>query len=123
MDQDILLSYHIPGTLGADLDIRFKAPFDMQLVKVTAQGSNTAAAGLSIGTASDATAHLAKSSIGVSNTAVDFDFDNFATYTNKAYPRISKDAYLCLALDYDYNGGGGANASANVTLTLHLLKG
>jgi hypothetical protein len=122
-DQTLMLSYHVPGTLAADLNIRFKVPHDMQLIHVTAQGSNAYAAGLSIGTASDATAHLAKSSIGVSNVAVDFDFDNFATYSSQAYPRISKATYLCLALDYDYNTGGSSQASADVTITLTLLKG
>ena len=123
-DQTLMLSYHVPGTLGADLNIRVKAPHDMQLIHASAQGSGAAAAGLSIGSATDATAYLAKSSIGVSNVAVDFDFDNFATYAaSQAYPRISKNTYLCLALDYDYNGGGGAVASADVSITLTLLKG
>jgi hypothetical protein len=122
-DQTIMLSYHVPGTLGADLNIRFKAPHDMQLIHVSAQGSGVAAAGLSIGTATDAAIHLAKASIGVSNVAVEFDFEDFVAYANKAYPRIAKSAYLCLALDYDYNAGGGSVASADVTITLTLLKG
>ena len=122
-EQAVTHTWHVPGTLGADLAIRLALPFDAQLVHVSAVGSNTYAAGLSIGTGTDAIAHMAKKSIGVSGTPVEFDFDDFATYANKAYPRLSKGAVLALALDYDYNGGGGANASANVTIVAELLVG
>jgi hypothetical protein len=121
--QFVTLTWHVPGTLGADLAIKQTMGFDAQLVHVSAVGSNAYAAGLSIGTASDATAHLAKSSIGVSGTPVEFDYDNFATYSSKAYPRLSKGAVLALALDYNYNNGGSAQASADVTITATLMVG
>jgi hypothetical protein len=121
--QTIQQTYHVPGTLGADLNIRFTAPCDMQLIHISAVGSGAAAAGLSVGTSSSATAYLAKSSIGVSGTPVEFDFDNFATYSNKAYPRITDGTVVVLALDYDYNNGGAGSASADVTIVLTFLKG
>jgi len=43
---------HIPGTLTADISFRFQAPFDMQLVKVTAGCGNALTFILDIGTAS-----------------------------------------------------------------------
>ena len=117
------LSWHVPGTLGADLNIRQKMPYDAQLLHVSAVGSNAYAAGLEIGIGTDADAYMVKKSIGVSNTAVEFDLDDFTTASSKTYPRIDKGSHLCLALDYDYNGGGSSNASANVTITLLLALG
>ena len=121
--QITFLTWHIPGTLAADISIRHTLPFDAQLVHVSAVGSNTAAAGLEIGIGSSAAAYMAKKSIGVSGTPVEFDLDDFTTWTGKAYPRLAKGGILAFALDYDYNAGGGALASANVTIVAELLIG
>jgi hypothetical protein len=117
------LTWHIPGTLAADLAIRQKMQFDAQLIHVSAVGSNAYAAGLQIGTASDAEAYLVKRSIGTSGIPVALTLANFVNGSSGAYPRITAGSALCLALDYDYNGGGSGSASANVTITLTLLVG
>jgi hypothetical protein len=121
--QKFTLSFHVPGTLGADLNIRYKAPSNCQLVHVSAVGSNTAAAGLTLGSSADVAAYMTKKSIGVSNTPVEFDFDDFLSYASKAYPRITDGTIVLFALDYDYNGGGGSTASADVTIVATFLEG
>ena len=121
--QLLTLTWHVPGTLAADLDIRQKMPYDAQLIHVSAVGSNAAAAGLEIGIGTDADAHMVKKSIGVSRTPVEFDVDDFTGASTKTYPRISKGAQLIFTLDYNYNGGGGASASADVTITATLAQG
>ena len=121
--QKFVQTWHVPGTLSADLNIRYTAPSNCTLIHVSAVGSNAYAAGLTIGTSASAAEFMAKSSIGVSNTPVEFDFDNFATYTNKAYPRIEDGDVVIFAVDYNYNGGGSANASADVTIVATFLEG
>jgi hypothetical protein len=68
MERIFTHTYHIPGTLGADLNIRFKLPGDAQLLHVSATGSNIAAAGLSLGNSTDGVAYMAKKSVGISGT-------------------------------------------------------
>ena len=121
--QKFTMSWHVAGALAADLNIRFKMPTPAQLVHVSAVGSNTAAAGLTIGTAGDADAYMAKKSIGVSGTPVGFDYTDFATYADKAYPRPTAGTNIVFALDFNYNGGGNALASADVTIVATFLEG
>lgn len=121
--QLITHTWHVPGTLAANLNIRQKVPYNAQLLHVSAVGSNAYAAGLEIGIGTDPDAYMVKKSIGVSGTAVEFDVEDFVTAASKTYPRIDKGSHLCLALDYDYNGGGSANASADVTITCLLALG
>ena len=42
-------AYHIPGTLSANINIRFTAPFDCTLLHVSAVASNDSDATLIIG--------------------------------------------------------------------------
>jgi len=121
--QAVTHTWHVPGALGADLNIRTTMPFDAQLVHVSAVGSNAYGAGLTIGNSGTAAAYMAKKTIGVSGTPVEFAYADFVAYATKAFPRITKGTILVLALDYDYNGGGGANASADVTIVAELLIG
>ena len=119
------LSYHVPGTLAADLNIRWKAPAPCTLVHVSAVGSNSYAAGLNVGTSADTDGFITKHSIGVSNTPVEkqalADFDG--ALAGSQFPRIADGDILVLELDYNYAGGGSANASADVTLVLTLEEG
>ena len=125
MQRKFVQSFHVPGDLSADLNVRFTAPSDCQLVHVSAVGSNAYAAGLNIGISTDTDGFIEKYDIGVSNTPVekeaitDFDGDE----AGSQYPRISNGDIVVLELDYDYNGGGSANASANVTIVLTFLEG
>ncbi len=113
-------AYHVPGTLAADLGIKFKAPFDLQLQKVSAVGSNTYGAGLKIGSSADDDLYMALKTIGVSGTPVEFARSSFI---DSQFPHITAGTIVVLTLDYNYNDGGAANASADVTIVLTLSKG
>ena len=127
MQQKFTYTVHVPGTLGADLNVRFTIPTDCCLVHVSAVGSNTKAAGLEIGDSSDPNGYLTKASIGVSSTPVEKaigDFDGaLLTYPGSEFPRFSDGDVLVIVLDYNYNGGGSASASADVTIVLTFVEG
>ncbi len=118
-------SFHIPGTLTADLNIRFTAPFDMTLKHVSAVGSNAYAGGLNIGLSTATAGYLAKYSIGVSDTPVEKEaFSDFAgDLAGSQFPRILDGEIVVLEVDYDYAGGGSANDCADVTIVLTFLEG
>lgn len=120
MERIFTHTYHIPGTLGADLNIRFILPCDAQLLHVSATGSNTAAAGLSLGNSTDGSAYMAKKSVGVSGTPAAFDRDDFV---NNQFPHIFQGTIFVATLDHDYNGGGSSSASADITLVLTFSEG
>jgi hypothetical protein len=119
------VAFHVPGTLGADLNIRWTAPFDCQLLHVSAVNSTNYAAGLNVGTSSDTDGYIAKYSIGTANTPVqkealtDFDGD----LSGSQFPHVADGTILVLELDYNYNGGGSAQASADVTIVLTFAEG
>ena len=64
-------SYHIPGTLSADINIRFTAPFNCTLKHVSAVASNDSDATLAVGTSADSDGFLTAFAIGDSNTPVE----------------------------------------------------
>ncbi|MBN1537541.1 MAG: hypothetical protein JW908_12460 [Anaerolineales bacterium] len=111
---------HIPGTLGADLDIRFTLPCDAQLLHVSAVGSNTSAAGITLGNSDTAAAYMAKKAVGVSGSPLEFDRDDFL---DSQFPHISQGTVFVAALDHDFNGGGSASASADITLVCTFSEG
>jgi len=119
------VAYHVPGSLSADLNIRWTAPCDCTLLHVSAVGSNAYAAGLIVGTSADPNGYLTTYSIGVSNTPVQKEAitDFSGALSDSQYPRISDGDILVLTLDYDYAAGGSANASADVTIVLTFAPG
>jgi hypothetical protein len=109
---------HIPGTLTADISFRFQAPFDMQLVKVTAGCGNALTFILDIGTASDADAYLDGVTVtGVTATTTEYDRDDFV---DDQYPHIVDGTEVVVTIDYD---GGNGNDSADVTVVLWFTEG
>jgi len=124
MDRVFQQSYHIPGTLAANANIRFSAPFDMQLVHVSAVGSNANDATLTVGDSSDPDEYLTAFTIGDSNTPVVKDGDDFvdadgATHA-RYYPHVAAGTVVVLTLDFD---GDGGTAAADVTLVLTWTEG
>ncbi|HET6446170.1 MAG TPA: hypothetical protein VFI27_16505 [candidate division Zixibacteria bacterium] len=108
----------VPGTLTADVSFRFQAPFDMQLVKVTAGCDNALTFILDIGTAADLDAYLdAVTVTGVTATTTEYDRDDFV---DDQYPHISDGDEVVVTIDY--NGGDG-NDSANVSVVLWFYEG
>jgi hypothetical protein len=117
-------SYHIPGTLTANINIRFTAPFDMQLVHASAVASNDSDATLALGDSSDTDEYLTATAIGDSNVPVEFDGNDFvdangATHS-RYYPHITDGTVVVATLDYD---GSAGTAAADVTIVLTFTEG
>jgi hypothetical protein len=100
-------SYHIPGTLAANVAIRFTAPFDMQLVHVSAVASNDSDATMTIGTSASAAAYLAACTIGDSGTPVEKARTDFV---GDQFPHIAKDSVIKVVV------GHGSNAVDTVVV-------
>jgi hypothetical protein len=115
------LTLHAIGTLGGDLNYRFTFPFDCSLVHISAVNSSAAAAGLTVGNSDTAAAYLAKASVGVSNTPVEFARANFVG--TPVLPHILRGVILVVDVDHDYNNGGGAVDSANLTIVMTFSEG
>ena len=113
-------SFHVPGTLSANLNIRWTAPSNCTLIHVSAVASNDSDATLKIGTSADDDEFKTATVIGDSAVPVEWDFDDFVTYANKAYPRIEDGDVLVLTLDYD---GTDGTAADDVTIVLTFLEG
>ena len=124
MNEIFTQTYHISGTLSADVAITFTAPFDMTLLHVSAVGSNSNDGLLTIGDSDDADEYLTSSSIGDSGTPAEFDGNDFvdtagATH-GRYYPRIADGKVVAIALDHDGDGGTATN---DFTLVLTFAKG
>lgn len=125
MQQKFTVAFHVAGTLTADLNIRFTAPSDCQLVHIAAVCSDANAAGLEVGSSADTDGYIQKFSIGTSNTPVEkealTDFDG--ALANSQFPRISNGDIVVLVLDFNYNNGGAGAASDDVTIVLTFAEG
>jgi hypothetical protein len=115
-------AFHIPGTLTANINIRWCAPFDCQLVHVQAVGSNANDATLAVGSSADTDGYITAFAIGDSNTPVEkealADFDG--ALADSQYPHISDGTIVVLTLDYD---GAAGTAAQDVTIVLTFTEG
>ena len=113
----ILQTFHIPGTLAANIVPKFTAQCDLTLIHVSAVASNDSDATLIIGTSADDDAYLTSSTIGDSGVPKEFDRDDFV---GTQYPHITDGSVIVLTLDYD---GSSGTAAANVTIVLTFVEG
>lgn len=114
----LLLPIIVPGTLTADVSFEFIAPFDMQLVKVSANCDADLTFILDIGTTSDTDAYLdAKTVTGHATTSTEYDRDDFV---DTQYPHITDGTHVVATIDYD---GGAGDDSANISLLLVFTEG
>jgi hypothetical protein len=110
-------SYHIPGTLSADISIKFTVPFDCSLVHVSAVASNDSDATLKLGTSADDDAYLVAATIGDSGTPAEKDR---ADFVGTQYPHIADGTIFVATLDHD---GSSGTAAQNVTIVLTFTQG
>jgi hypothetical protein len=110
-------SFHIPGTLTANLNIRFTVPKDCQLLHVSASNSAATNGTFILGTSTDDDAYLTTADIGDSNVPNEFDLEDFV---NDAYPHIVDGTIFVITVDYD---GAAGTAAANFTLILTFAEG
>ena len=118
------MAYHIPGTLAANIDIRFTIPTPCELRHVSAVSSNDSDATLALGTSADTDGFLAACVIGDSQVPVEkelADFDGaLLTDAGKEYPRLSDGDVFVVTLDYD---GAAGTAADDFTLVLTFAEG
>ena len=108
----------IPGTLTADINANFQAPFDLQLVAVSAKFDNTPSVILDIGTTSDTDAYL--DGVTVTGAAAACTLYTRADFVDDQFPHISAGDEVQVTVDYD---GGAGGDGANLTVTLFFTEG
>jgi hypothetical protein len=122
MNRVFQTAFHVPGTLAANLSIKWTAPFDCQLVHVSAVGSNANDATLKVGSSADDDGYIAAYAIGDSGTPVEkealTDFDG--ALVGSQYPHIADGTIVVLTLDYD---GSAGTAADDVTIVLTFTEG
>lgn len=113
---------HIPGTMSADLNIRWNPPDDCTLLHVSAVTSTNDAASLTIGDETTAALHLAAWAFGLGANTVreKGDASAFSDFATGQYPRISDGDTVVIAVDHD---GDGGTSGANLTLVLRFAEG
>jgi hypothetical protein len=118
LGQHITRTIHVPGLLGANLDIRVRVARGCRLAAASAVASNDSAATLAIGVAADTDAILAPAAIGDSGAPALFGPAHWAA-TNPS-GRLQAGDVLWVTLDYD---GAGGTAAQDVTVDLAFLEG
>ncbi len=111
------LSFHVPGTLAANVSMYWTAPADCQLVHVSANGSNANNGLLDIGPSTDTDGYLDGVSIGDSDTTAEF---GQADFVGAQFPHIVKGTKVALTLDFD---GAGGTATHDFTVVLTFTEG
>ncbi len=112
------ISFHVPGTLTANLNIRFEAANNFRIQKVSAVASNDSDATLELGISTDTNSILAAAVIGDSNVPVEKTRSDFAS-TNPT-GAVTKGEIVVITLDYD---GAAGTAAQNFTIVLSILEG
>jgi hypothetical protein len=118
------MSFHVPGTLGANLNIRFTIPSPCTLLHSSAVASNDSAATLCLGTSADTDGFLVACVIGDSAVPVEKEIANFdgalLTRPGSEPPRLQDGDIFVAILDYD---GASGTAAADFTLVLTFAEG
>lgn len=110
--------FHVPGTLAANLNIRWTACADGRIKHISAVASNDSDATLIAGDSGDTNEYLASAVIGDSGVPVEFDVDNWASTNPTA--SFKKGDVIVLTLDYD---GAGGTAADDATIVVTTLEG
>jgi hypothetical protein len=114
---------HVPGSLAANMDVRFTVPSDCTLLHVSAVASNDSDATLALGTSADTDGFLTACVIGDSGTPVEKDagdFDGALVTGGASFPRLSDGDVFVVTDDYD---GASGTAADDFTLVLTFAEG
>lgn len=110
-------TYHIPGTLTADIAVKFTAPTNCTLLHVSAVASNDSDATLRLGTSSDDDQYLLETAIGDSGVPAEFERSDFV---DAQFARIEDGDVVAVTLDFD---GATGTAAQDVSLVLTFAEG
>jgi hypothetical protein len=118
------VEFHYTGTAAANVVFRWTVPSDCTLRHVSAVGSNSHDATLTVGNSSAATAYLTASAIGDSGTPAEYELANFDGTTiaeqGHDYPHLTDGTILAVAVDYD---GASGTAVNDLTIVLTFSEG
>jgi hypothetical protein len=114
----VTYAFHVPGTLSANISMKFTLPFDAQLVHVSAVGSNSNNGILDIGNSSDDDAYVESMDIGDSGTPAVCSAES--DFASSVFPHIAAGTIVTIWLDFD---GAGGTATHDFTLVLTLTEG
>ena len=119
----LVYTVHVPGTLAANLNVRFALPFPATLRHVSAVGSNANDATIAVGTSADEDGWLKAAAIGDSNTPAEFGLTNFdgalLGVPGSEYPSGQDGDIVVVTVDYD---GAAGTAAQNVTIALTFAE-
>jgi hypothetical protein len=114
----IIWSFHVPGTLAANVDVRFAVPVDCRVVHVSAVASNDSDATMTFGVSGDTDSILAATTIGDNAVPAVFDRDSWAAANETA--ELVKGDTAVLTVDFD---GSSGTAAADLTVVVTALEG
>lgn len=114
----IVWSFHVPGTLAANVNVRFAVPVDCRASHISAVASNDSDATMTFGVSTDTDSILASTTIGDSNVPAEFDRDDWASTNETA--ELAKGDIAVLTVDYD---GSSGTAAADLTVIITALEG
>ena len=124
MQRVFQVPFHVPGTLSADLDIHWTAPFDCQLIHCSAVASNDSDGTIALGDSADTDEYLTASVHGDSQVPAEYDHDDFVDSDgnthSRYYPHITDGTVVVITVDYD---GDSGTAAADVTIVLTFTEG
>jgi len=124
MQRKFSLAFHVPGSLAANINLRFTVPSDCTLVHVSAVASNDSDALITLGTSADTDGFLESCVIGDSATPVEkaiADFDGaLLSDAGNEPPRLSDGDIFVVVLDFD---GAAGTAADDFTLVLTFQEG
>ena len=113
-----IITFHIPGTLTANINMRFTAAYDFRVKEVSAVASNASDASLEVGISSDVDSILATYDIGDSDVPIVKKVADFASTNSDGI--VSAGEIFVLTLDFD---GAVGVAGQNVTIVVSILEG
>jgi len=118
------ISFHVAGSLGANLNIRWTVPSDCTLRAVSAVGSNDGDGTVDVGTSADTNGFISAMLVGDSGTPTEYDLDNFngalVTDQGKEYPHITDGTIMVVIVDFD---GAEGTATDDLTIVLTFSEG
>ena len=117
MQRVFQVGFHTAGSAAADHLIEWTAPFDCQLIHVSAVASNDSDATLEVGNSSDADAYVVSAVIGDSGTPAEWERTDFVGYQ---FPHIPNGTIISIALDFD---GATGTAADDFTIVLTFTEG
>ena len=114
----------LPGTLSANVNMRWTVPSNCTLLHVSAVASNDSDATIDIGTSADTDGYLDGKLVGDSNTPAEYDLDDFngalVTDQTNEYPQIVDGTIMVVICDFD---GASGTAADDLTIVLTFSEG